>query len=360
MQKILIAGAGKIGSLIACLLAKDSQVHIIDIDLSGADISSLLQRATEITTATIDITNHTLLQQYIHDHRIDALISSLPHTVNVEVAKIAKSCQVHYFDLTEDVSMTRTVKTLAQGESKAFVPQCGLAPGFISIVANDLMQRFDRIDSAKLRVGALPQRVNNALHYALTWSTEGLINQYANVCQAIVNGKKATAQPLGNLESIQLDGLYYEAFNTSGGLGSLVDSYAGKVESLDYKTIRYPGHCEKMRILMDDLKLGQDRQTLKTILENAIPKTYQDVVLVYVAVTGWKNNVYVEENYMKKIYPKTIFGITWSAIQVTTAASLCAIVDLVLKNPKRYQGLVLQEQISLTDFLANRFAVYYQ
>ncbi|MCG6871601.1 MAG: saccharopine dehydrogenase family protein, partial [Gammaproteobacteria bacterium] len=128
---------------------------------------------------------------------------------------------------------------------------------------------------------------------------------------------------------------------------------------LNYKTIRYPGHCEQIRLLMNDLNLNQDRETLKRILENAVPKTLQDVVLIYVAVTGMRDGDLFEENYARKIYAQEIAGSTWSAIQVSTAAGVCAVVDLVINDPDRYSGFVTQEQFGLEQFTANRFGRYY-
>jgi saccharopine dehydrogenase-like NADP-dependent oxidoreductase len=128
---------------------------------------------------------------------------------------------------------------------------------------------------------------------------------------------------------------------------------------MNYKTIRYPGHCQQMRLLMNDLKLNHDRGTLKRILENAVPHTLQDVVIVYAAVTGTQDGQLREENYVNKVYPQMIAGRLWSAIQVTTAAGITAVVDLVLEHAGRYQGFVAQEKFRLTDILANRFGRYY-
>jgi saccharopine dehydrogenase-like NADP-dependent oxidoreductase len=255
--------------------------------------------------------------------------------------------------------VTRAVRKLAAGSSRAFVPQCGLAPGFISIAANALLQHFDEIRSVKLRVGALPQHPNNALKYSLTWSTDGLINEYGNPCEALVDGRAVEVAPLEGLEEIEIDGMTYEAFNTSGGLGSLAETYGSQVQTMDYKTIRYPGHCAQMRLLMNDLKLNFDRATLKRVLENAVPQTLQDVVIVYVAVAGRQQGELREENYVSKIYPQVIAGRLWSAIQVTTAAGICAVVDLVMQNPGRYHGFVRQEDFGLVDVLANRFGRHY-
>ncbi len=292
-------------------------------------------------------------------HKPHAVISSLPYYCNPGVAKAARKGNAHYFDLTEDVAVTRAVRKIATGAAKAFVPQCGLAPGFISIAANELAKHFDELRTIKLRVGALPQHPNNVLKYSLTWSTEGLINEYGNPCDSVVNGKVVSAAPLEGLEEIAIDGTLYEAFNTSGGLGSLAETYGKQCEQINYKTMRYPGHCAQMRLLMNDLKLNSDRATLKRVLEHAVPQTLQDVVIVYAAVAGKQDGELREENYVNKVYPQVIAGRLWSAIQVTTAAGITAVVDLVLSSPRRFKGFVAQEQFSLPEILDNRFGQYY-
>lgn len=360
MHHILVIGAGKIGSLIAFLLANsnDYTVYLADIHPTNP-FEHRLSDIPTVQYVQLDAKDTNAISAFIKKHKIEAAISSLPFYCNVPIAKVAAENHIHYFDLTEDVQTTEAVLEISKKSNHAFVPQCGLAPGFISIVANHLMKNFPKLDTVKMRVGALPTNISNALQYSLTWSTDGLINEYGNLCQAVENGEPVQLLPLEGLEKIKIDGLTYEAFNTSGGIGSLANSYHGKVKHISYKTIRYPGHCEKIKFLMNDLKLNYDRDTLKRILEHAIPKTYQDVVLVYVSVTGIQEDHYIEENYVKKFYPKRINGHRWSAIQLTTASSICAIVDLVLSQPKKYHGFVRQEQFSLDDLLSNRFGEYY-
>lgn len=361
MHSVMIAGAGKVGSLIACLLAQsgDYDVHLVDKSFTGVDISRLLAKMPGIKTAELDVTDLHAVERYIAKNKLIAVISSLPYFLNIHLAEAAKVSNAHYFDLTEDTTTATAVKLLSFNSSTAWVSQCGLAPGFISIVANSLMQEFDVCHHAKLRVGALPERSSNGLNYSLTWSTDGLINEYGNPCYAIEDGKRVTMAPLEGIETIEIDGCIYEAFNTSGGVGSLGEAYFGKIQSLNYKTIRYPGHCEKMHFLMNDLKLNSDRETLKRILERALPKTYQDMVIIYVTVEGIKNGELIEKSYVKKIYPQEICGLLWSAIQVSTASGICAVVDLVLCKQNAYKGLVLQEQFPLMDILSNRFGQYY-
>ncbi|MDF1678217.1 MAG: saccharopine dehydrogenase C-terminal domain-containing protein [Legionellaceae bacterium] len=361
MIRVMVAGAGKIGRLIACLLAdtKDYQVYLGDCDFSQPDMQQLLQEIPELKTCVLDMTDAGAIETALKTHQITAIISSLPYFLNINVAKAAKASDAHYFDLTEDIAVAETIKALAVGANTVFVPQCGMAPGFVSMVAHSLMETFDVCHEAKLRVGALPQQNSNALHYSLTWSTDGLINECGEACAGIEGGKPVLFAPLEGLESIQIDGNAYEAFHTSGGLGGLGTLYAGKVDRLTYKTIRYPGHCEKMRFLMQTLRLNEDRETLKKILERAIPKTTQDMVLVYVSVEGMKEGVFVEESYVKKIYPETIRGIEWSAIQLSTASAVCAVLEQVLAEDDTLRGLVLQEHFHLETILNNRFGRFY-
>jgi len=361
MHRVLILGAGKIGALISGLLAESGayKVQLADVDGAAAEAVVRAHASAQLVPVTLDASDAGALTRHLDAHPVDAVISSLPYHCNVRVAEAARKARVHYFDLTEDVEVTRAVRAIAARAGQAFVPQCGLAPGFISIAAAELITHFDELRAVKLRVGALPQHPNNVLKYSLTWSTEGLINEYGNPCQAVSEGRLIDVPPLEGLEEIEIDGMRYEAFNTSGGLGSLAETHGARVESMNYKTIRYPGHCEQMRLLMNDLKLNHDRTTLKRILENAVPQTLQDVVIVYVAVTGTQDGQLREENYVNKIYPQVIAGRLWSAIQVTTAAGITAVVDIVLESHGRYSGFIAQEQFRLTDILANRFGSYY-
>ncbi len=361
MHRVLILGAGKIGALISGLLAGSGAYQVDLADLDGAVAEAVVKAHGEkgISAYALDAKSREALERHLAAHPVDAVVSSLPFHCNVTVAEAARHANVHYFDLTEDVAVTRAVRAIATGSSRAFVPQCGLAPGFISIAAAELITHFESLRAVKLRVGALPQHPNNVLKYSLTWSTEGLINEYGNPCQSVVDGRNVEVAPLEGLEEIEIDGTLYEAFNTSGGLGSLAETHGASAESMNYKTIRYPGHCEQMRLLMNDLKLNQDRDTLKRILENAVPQTLQDVIIVYVAVTGMQDGQLREENYVNKIYPQLIGGRLWSAIQVTTAAGITAVVDLVLEQPERFAGFVAQEQFRLPEILANRFGRYY-
>ncbi|MCA0341424.1 MAG: saccharopine dehydrogenase family protein, partial [Proteobacteria bacterium] len=209
------------------------------------------------------------------------------------------------------------------------------------------------------RVGALPQYPSNALNYNLTWSTDGVINEYIEPCEAIVESALIEVPALEEREEFSLDGVTYEAFNTSGGLGTLCETLKGKVRTLNYKTIRYPGHAAIMKALLNDLGLRHRREVLKDIFENALPTTTQDVVIIFVTVSGRKGGRLIQETYANKVYSAPVAGALHSAIQITTAGSICAVLDMLADGSLRAEGFVRQEEIALDAFLANRFGHYY-
>lgn len=359
MIEIIIFGAGKIGVTLAHILSQFSyQITLVDekLELARHHFGESLPKQIELRQ--LDINDKEGLAKLIKDSKAQALISSLPYFCNPVIAKLAQKFQLTYFDFTEDIATVELIDTLAKTGKNAYVPQCGVAPGLINIVASDLINQFDEVMDVQLRCGALPVSSSNALGYALTWSVDGLINEYGNPCQALVNHVIKEIAPLEDLEEIQIDGANYEAFNTSGGAGSLVVTYQQKAKNLNYKTIRYAGHCDRMRFLMKGLNLNEHRDILKEILVQALPNTIEDVVLVYVAVSGFEHKKLTEKTFIKKFYPKQISEIHYSAIQMVTVTSAAVIIDLVLNNTEKYKGRVKQENFSLEIILKNRVAVY--
>ena len=355
MKHVAIVGAGKIGGVIADLLAGSGDY---DVEIFDASASSLERLVTQrpVRRRLMDVRSEAFPEAL---RGAFAVLNAAPYHATTAVARAARAAGVHYLDLTEDVASTREVKDLAQGAPCAFIPQCGLAPGFISIVAHDLASQFDSLEDVRLRVGALPQFPSNTLNYNITWSTDGVINEYCEPCEAIVDGRLRETQALEECEAFSLDGVTYEAFNTSGGLGTLCETLAGKVRNLNYRTIRYPGHAAIMKTLLHDLGLRDRRELLKEILENAVPSTLQDVVVIFVTVSGRRHDALVQVSYANKIYAAPIEGVMRSGIQITTASAISAVLDMLAAGDLPQVGFVRQEQIPLPAFLANRFGRNY-
>jgi saccharopine dehydrogenase-like NADP-dependent oxidoreductase len=374
MRNILVIGAGKIGAVVADLLVAtpaENGYRVTVADRSPALLAAIdadPQRSPRLSTLRLDAADPVQLRAALAGRF--AVLSAAPYHLTLEVARAARASGVHYLDLTEDVASTRAVRELARDAPCVFMPQCGLAPGFVSIVAADLARRFDSLDSVRMRVGALPAYPSNALNYNLTWSTEGVINEYCEPCEAIVDGRLCAVPALEEREEFSLDGVLYEAFNTSGGLGTLCETLAGRVRTLNYRTIRYPGHAAIMKALLHDLRLKDRRDVLRDILEQALPATMQDVVIVFVTVAGRRDGRLQQDTYAHKVYSGMLAGRMRSAIQITTASSLCAMLDLLAEAVDAVDapaagarlpaaGFVRQEQVPLEAFLANRFGRVY-
>jgi saccharopine dehydrogenase-like NADP-dependent oxidoreductase len=356
MKSIVVVGAGNIGGAITQFLTRTGDYGVRLIDHRREQLETVAG-CEEAERLVVDVADPNALRQAFHG--CWAVLSAAPYHLTIPVAEAAMNVGAHYFDLTEDVASTRAVKALSAGAGTVFAPQCGLAPGFVTIAAHDLCAGFDSLDEVRLRVGALPQFPTGALGYNLTWSTDGVINEYLEPCEAIVDGVLRETTPLEECETFSLDGIAYEAFNTSGGLGSLCETLAGRVRALNYRTIRYPGHAAVMKTLVNDLGLRRRRDILKDVLEAGLPATLQDIVLVVVTVCGHKAGRFVQETSVRKIYADMIGGTQRSAIQISTAAGICAVVDLVAEGSLKSAGLLRQEEIPLAMFLNNRFGRAY-
>jgi saccharopine dehydrogenase-like NADP-dependent oxidoreductase len=331
-----------------------SLLHFDGVDVTGFD-----QAPPELpfTTQSVDVADIDALAKTIVD--FDAVVSCLPYFLNTNVAKVAMANKIHYFDLTEDVEATKFIIEHSESSPVALVPQCGLAPGFIGIVGASLMREFESVRSLELRVGALPREPHGKLGYAVNWSAEGIVNEYLNDAEVIRDGKKKVVPSLQELERVIINGIRLEAFITSGGLGTMTDTYEGKVETLDYKTLRYPGHCELMSFLADEMRLRNNRKLIADMLLDAKPQTTDDVVYIYAAAEGQKDNKLVRDTFVRAYHTREINGKHWRAISWTTAASLCAVIELVSQGILPQQGFIRQEDIEYSDLVNTTFGKLY-
>lgn len=341
MENILVIGMGKVGSLVGVLLSKRFKVKGLDIKPP--------KRKLPFDVILGDVSNLKFLEAIIPE--FDAVASAMPYNLNLAIAQTAYKYKKHYFDLTEDVPTTQAIMELAKTSESLMAPQCGLAPGLIGIVGADLAKRFTKLRDIELRVGALPRYPNGLLGYSFTWSPAGVINEYINDAEVIHNGEKKMVPSLDGLESIQIEGNEFEAFSTSGGLGTMCDTYLGKVDTLNYKTIRYPGHAKLMKFLLYELILKSKRKLAEEILTEAKPPVQEDVVYVYAVVEGWKNGEIAREEFYQAYYPVEIDGEHWRAISWTTAASIASVIEMVADKKLSQKGFLKQEDINFEDFL---------
>lgn len=341
IESLLVLGLGKVGHLAALLL------HETGFRVTGVDHAADLPVPYDILS--LDVTDQDCLCSALQGY--DAVLSCLPYDLNIGVARSATRSGTHYFDLTEDVATTREIVKLSKTHTAVMAPQCGLAPGFIGIVGASLARKFQKIRSIKLRVGALPKHPTGLLGYAFNWSPEGVVNEYLNDCEVIENGVRKWVSPLEWLETIVIDGVQLEAFTTSGGLGTMCETYAGVVENLDYKSIRYPGHAKLMNFFLHELLMREDREHAGQILVNAKPPVSEDMVYMHASVEGWISSKLSREEFVKVYNPMEIAGEKRRTIAWTTAASVCSVIEMVAENMLPAKGFIKQEQVPLDLFL---------
>lgn len=340
IDSVLVIGLGKIGSLVATLLHENGYA------VTGYTRQTVKNAPFKLMVA--DSSDLEQLKNSVREH--DSVVSCLPYHLNLSVAKTAHAEGIHYFDLTEDVPTTQKIRELSKTSQGLMAPQCGLAPGFIGIAGSDLTKGMDKLRSIELRVGALPKHPRGLMGYAFNWSPEGVVNEYLNDCEVIKGGQRARISSMGELETIVIDGVQLEAFTTSGGLGTMCETFDGKVSSLNYKTIRYPGHCQLMRFFFNELFMREKRELAGDILVNAKPPVKADVVYIHAAIEGWEKDKLKRKEFVRSYQPKEIAGQEWNSISWTTAGSVCAVIEMVARGELPDKGFLKQESIPLETF----------
>src|SRR5690554_2605572 len=350
INKIGVLGLGKVGSLVATLLSSKYVVEGMDQAEPSEKFPFKILKG--------DVSKDETIREFLKNKQ--AVVSCLPYFLNIKIARTAADMGVHYFDLTEDVPTLNAIRGMAKDSKGVMAPQCGLAPGFIGILGAGLYTQFSEFRTVKLIVGALPLHPMGQLGYSFTWSAEGVINEYINDAEVIHNGERKMVSSLDDVESININGRQYEAFSTSGGLGTMCETLDGKVDTLNYKTMRYPGHRDGMKLLLYDLQLKNNRDLAKEILNNALPLVDEDIVLVYAAVEGKINGSLRRKEFSESYRRINLDGKDWRAISWTTACSISTVVDLVSEGKLKNKGFIKQEDIPLDMFLQSHFGSMYE
>jgi len=344
-KKIAVLGLGKIGKLAAKLL------HESGFAVTGYDLHTPREKLPFAVKNT-DLTSAEMLAGELA--QVEAVLSCLPYHLNVGVATAAHAAGIHYFDLTEDVPTTKAIIELSTNSKGLMAPQCGLAPGFVGIVGASQIAVFDSCRSVRMRVGALPQHPTGLLGYAFNWSPQGVVNEYLNDCEVIEEGVHKWVSPMEWLESLYIDGVKLEAFTTSGGLGTMCETYLGKVDNIDYKTMRYPGHMALMNFFFHELLMREQRDIAGEILVNAKPPVEDDVVYVHVSSEGEIDGRLQRKEFVHGYRPIEIAGSQQTAIAWTTSGSVVAVIEMVRDGTLPDSGFLKQEDIPLDAFLSTR------
>lgn len=311
-MKFLVIGAGMMGSAVAYDLARSGgveRVTVADIDLARCQLVAQKIGSAKVHPVALDVN--------YYDHVIDAMsghdcvVSAVSFHHNLLLTKAAIESRVHFCDLGGNDDIVRQQLSLndaAREANTVIIPNCGLAPGLANVLAARGTELFDAVDSVHLRVGGLPQHPRPPLNYQLVFSVEGLLNEYTGKATVLRNGTLAQVDTLSETEMIEFPPPFgtLEAFHTSAGASLLPEMFAGKVRELDYKTIRYRGHCERFKMLLDvgfasndPITVGSNVLTSKELFSELLKKKLEssgkDVVLLRVTIRG-----------ERKGYPQTL------------------------------------------------------
>lgn len=332
-QNVLIVGSGRIGSAVNILLGQHYTVAVHD--------PIALPSGTQTLDEAIQLSNP------------GAIVCCTPAAMNFKTAQACAQHNIAYFDLTEDIFVRDGIEQmlLTNKVTVPFIPQCGLAPGMVNILACDLIKKTTDVHSVKIRVGAIPQVPNNKLGYDVTWSADGLINEYIHQCEVLDNHVISKRESCEELECEIIDGMQFVAGLTSGGIGSMLKYLQTiGIKEANYKTLRWPGHWELIQFLKSDLQLAVHKDEFIKIFDQSLTNNQPDMIVIKIVVQG-KERL----EYEKIIFPANSF----TAIRSSTASGISAVVDSYLKGLIPLSGMVTHDQISMDMLSQSNFVNVY-
>ncbi len=364
-MKYTVLGAGMMGSAVAFDLAMtqpDAKVVLADKDLALAR-KNAHAIGQNVTPLELDVNNGADLRAALRGS--NAAVSAISYTVNLPVTLAAIEAAVPLCDLGGNMDVIQEQLKLgdeARRHNITVIPNCGLAPGLAGILAVAGAREFEQLDSIRMRVGGLPQHPRPPLNYQIVFSAEGLINEYVEDAEVIRNGVRTSVPSMSDLEEITFPAPFgkLEAFNTSGGASMLPQIFEGRVRDLDYKTIRYPGHCEKFRMLlelgfadMEPLAFGNIVKTRRELFADLLRKKLdyndKDVVLLRVTVSGKRQGRNAALAYELIDYYDNSAGMT--AMMRTTAFPTSVIAQMLAQGAIEARGVLLPEQCAPGDIV---------
>lgn len=357
-MNIAVIGAGLMGRAAVYDLARADgvdRVGVFDIDPALAAQVAEKYGSDKAVPAALDAGDVSAAEAALKDY--SAALSCVTYRYNPGLAQAAIAARCHFNDLggnNDAVGEQLAMTDVAKQAGIIAIPDCGLAPGFVSILALDGINSFDRVKSLRIRVGGLPQRPRPPLNYQMVFSAEGLINEYWEPCVVLEKGRKKTVEPMTAIEALEFDGIgKLEAFYTSGGTSTLPDTYEGKIDFLDYKTIRYPGHCALFRPMLE-IGLGSrepvtangqtvvPRDVLKAVLDRELSFGEPDLVLVRIDFEGERDGQPARRRYEIIDREDEATGLT--AMMRTTAFPAAIVTWMAAADEIDARGVLPQER----------------
>ena len=357
-MNILVLGAGRMGLGAVYDLAHNSPdveaVTVADSHVEKAREIADIVNSPKVSAIELDVSDFSKTLGVMDTH--DAAISCVNYWFNASLSRAAIKTRCNFCDLggnnyVVDEQLALTEEAKEAGIS--IIPDCGLAPGMVSVLAMHGAKRFDETEEIHIRVGGLPQTPKLPLDYQLVFSVEGLINEYIEKARVIRDGEISEVDSMTELEALSFEGFPpLEAFQTSGGTSTLPETFLGKIKQLDYKTIRYAGHCEKFKTMIDlDLCSSEEilvdyakitpRKIFAELLRQNLPADEPDYVLIRLDFAGTINDE--RKNLRYDIVDKFDEATNLSAMMRTTAFPASIIAQMMARGDVSERGATPQE-----------------
>jgi lysine 6-dehydrogenase len=359
-MNILVLGSGMMGQAISYDLLNYSNfdnITIADINKKNLDSAKKFLKNSIVIYKKIDVKNKNEIVKIFEKN--DIAISAIPYNYNYDLSKIAISTKTHFIDLGGNNNIVKKQKSLFNKAKKNeinIIPDCGLAPGITSIITRDIVNQIKNIKFIKLRVGGIPLKPKPPLNYQIVFSTNGLINEYVEKSVILKNKNIIKKKSMTEIEKIYFPKPFgkLESFLTSGGTSTLPYTYRNKIDYLDYKTIRYPGHCEKFKVIIDvilrdekSIKINgveiKPRDFLVESLNKLLPRNEKDVVLLKVESIGENNGKKISIDYTMIDYYNDEQNLT--AMMRTTGFPVSIIAQMIERNIIKKRGVYCPEEI---------------
>jgi lysine 6-dehydrogenase len=303
-MRILVLGAGLQGSACAFDLLQNAdveQVRLADLRVQHLPHFLAPYSGTRLIATPLDAHDHAAVCALMRES--DAVACALPYYFNLEMTKLAVECGAHYCDLggnTGIVNAQRELHAAAQAAGLSVMPDCGLAPGMVNVLAQRGIDQLDSVSSVRMFVGGLPQHPEPPLNYQIVYSIEGMLDYYTTMSWVLRGGRRAQVDALTEVEDVSFPDPpgTLEAFHTAGGLSTMAERYEGRIPVMEYKTLRYPGHAQVMRAIRDlglldqtPVEVNGARVTPRSVFIAAAGPHLrkpggQDLVVLRVVVTG--------------------------------------------------------------------------
>lgn len=347
--KVTIFGAGEIGSALAMALSASEDFTVQVVDRSEDALDRL--RSMNIK-ATLHILDHGDELQALLSGQ-DVAVAAVPEAGVNAIAEAAVRAKVHYLDFSCARPETRAILA-PLAEHRAIVNGCGVSPGMIGNVACGLLDAFSPVTDLTIRVGAIPRFPTNRLGYGQIWNVDGLIDEYTRPSAAIRDGKAVSVSPLEEYGQLSIDGVAYEEFITSGGVEDLSIFSESAPKNVTFKTIRYPGHLDYMRFLLDDLGLRHRRDMLRSLLYNGLPVIEDDVLLLVVTARGYRGRQPTERTICHRFSPNRNLG-PFNALTSVATGYAATLLSMLHRREIPAQGVIAHHRIDTGTLLSRDF-----